>query len=61
MKRKNLTPLANSIANVENVSVSDNDEKKLKKQDIIDNLSSISQSGDRGFESKKLSSLRKNL
>ena len=32
--------------------------KKIKKQDIIDNLSSISQSGDRGFESKKLSSLR---
>ena len=59
MKRKNLTPLANSIANVENVSVSDNNEKKLKKQDIIDNLSSISQSGDRGFESKKLSSLEK--
>ena len=30
-KKKNLTPLANSIANVENVSVSDNDEKKIKK------------------------------
>ena len=60
-KKKNLTPLANSIANVENVSVSDNDEKKIKKQDIIDNLSSISQSGDRGFESKKLSSLRKKI
>ena len=60
-KKKNLTPLANSIATVENVSVSDNDEKKIKKQDIIDNLSSISQSGDRGFESKKLSSLRKKI
>ena len=60
-KKKNLTPLANSIATVENVSVSDKDEKKIKKQDIIDNLSSISQSGDRGFESKKLSSLRKKI
>ena len=60
-KKKNLTPLANSIATVENVSVSDKDEKKIKKQDIIDNLSSISQSGDRGFETKKLSSLRKKI
>ena len=31
-KKKNLTPLANSIAIVENVSVSDNDEKKLKNK-----------------------------
>ncbi len=60
-KKKNLTPLANSIATVENLSVSDKDEKKIKKQDIIDNLSSISQSGDRGFETKKLSSLRKKI
>ena len=60
-RKKNLTPLANSIAIVENVSVSDNDEKKIKKQDIIDNLSAISQSGDRGFQSKKLSSLRKKI
>ena len=60
-KKKNLTPLANSIANVENVSVSDNDEKKIKKQDIIDSLSTISHAGDRGFESKKLSSLRKKI
>ena len=60
-KKKNLTPLANSIANVENVSISDNDEKKIKKQDIIDSLSTISHAGDRGFESKKLSSLRKKI
>ena len=60
-KKKNLTPLANSIANVENVSISDNDEKKIKKQDIIDSLSTISNAGDRGFESKKLSSLRKKI
>ena len=60
-KKRNLTPLANSIANVENVNISDNDEKKFKKQDIINSLSSISQSGDRGFESKKLSSLRKKI
>tara|TARA_B100000963_G_scaffold7609_1_gene5998 strand:+ start:722 stop:1906 length:1185 start_codon:yes stop_codon:yes gene_type:complete len=60
-KKKNLTPLANSIANVENLSISDNDEKKIKKQDIIDNLSTISKGGDRGFESKKLSSLRKKI
>ena len=30
-KEKNLTPLANSIATVENVNVSDNDEKLKNK------------------------------